>query len=120
MPKKSPTHKDFVDSITERKEDLWNDETEDADAKHYHPYLINHSLITMKNILLLNDLNMYARLDKKMQYHFLLHSIPKGQTYKTMAKSTAKKRVEKMEKLAKEIKRKEGIGGKHAPLKLSK
>jgi hypothetical protein len=123
MPKDALTYSDWVKSIKETKEDLWDDfegddQVEKEYAKSYSPYLVNKSLINSKNILLLNELNGLPHLDKKMQYDYLLHSIPKGQTYKSVSKSKQKKREEKKAELHKEIEKMKGIGGMKAPLKV--
>lgn len=122
MPKDAPTYSDWVVSIKETKEDLWvecegDNKSEKDFAKSYSPYLVNKSLINSKNILLLNALNQLPSIDKKMQYHYLMHSIPKGQTYKSVSKSKEKTRMEKKLELQKEIEKMKGIGGLNAPLK---
>jgi len=122
MPKDAPIYSDWVKSIKETKEDLWagfegDDKGEKDFAKSYSPYLVNKSLINEKTILLLNALNENPHLDKKMQYDYLMHSVSKGQIYKTVSKSAQKKRKEEMIALEKEIMKRKGIGGMNAPLK---
>jgi len=126
MPKDKTSYKDFVWSIKETKENVW-DEFDDADrekefAKGYHPYLITRSLISHKNILLLNELNKNPLFNseptfKKLHHDYLLHAIPDGQEYKTVSMSKEKKREKEMEALRKEVKKTAGIGGKGRPLK---
>lgn len=145
MPKDAPTYSDWLKSIKETKEDLWAEfEGDDADEKRfamsYSPYLITRALMTHKNHRLLHALNKLVgmgqglkmfmsqdqkdmglgEIDKKMHYHYLLHSIPKGQTYKSVSKSKEKKRKEKKEALQKEIQKdieKHKRGGMNAALK---
>ena len=97
-----PTYKDFMQSIKDTKEDLWNDDIEKQLSKKYSKFLTIKGLVSAKNILLLNAINSrQIHLDDKMHYHFLLHSIPKGQKYKSVTK-----RKNKLEKIQSELKEK--------------
>lgn len=97
----TPTYKDFMQSIKHTKEDVWNDEIEKELEKNYSQYLTAKGLVTQKNILLLNAVNLksHSKIDDKMHYQFLLHSIPKGQEYKTVTKTKSK-----LEKIQEELK----------------
>ena len=72
------TFKDFIKSITITKQDLLAGLTEDEQdvaLKNYHPYLINKSVAKHPvNILVVNLINQFPHLDKKLHYHFLLYS----------------------------------------------
>lgn len=127
-----PTYSEWLNSIKESKEDLWSNFDGDADSErdfssHYSPNLIVRGLVTEMNLPILNILNSihppkgrlgmpYLRpLDKKMHYHFLLRSIPKGQTYKSVSMSKEAKRRRKMDALWKEVQRTKGVGGFNSP-----
>ena len=111
MKENKTNYSDIMKSIKETKEDLW---TEDNDVefldKKHHKYITNKGLVTYKNILLLNAVNSLPHLDKKMHYHYLLHSIPPNQEYKSVSKRRTKlqKIEEKLEVLYDKLKK----GGK--------
>ena len=59
---------DYVNSINTTKKYLIND---DIDEKDYQPYMVNRSLSYFADtILMANEMNMNAHLDKKLQYDF--------------------------------------------------
>ena len=76
--KNSPTTvmelKDWLNSINFTKKNLL--EEDPSLAKDYPPYIINRCLSGhLDCILLVNEMNKYASLDKDMQYEFLLNSL---------------------------------------------
>lgn len=66
---------DFVKSINATKKNLITDSTTE---KAYSPFIINRSLsYFIDTVLYANEINQYSHLDNKLQYDYLLHSIPK-------------------------------------------
>ena len=69
-------HSDWSNSINHTKEYLV--ETE-QDLQSYHPYLINKQMARkLENLFVVNQINQYPALDKKMQYDFFFHWIEKA------------------------------------------
>lgn len=72
MKKLSPF--DFVNAISYTKEPLMDDP--EVYEKDYVPYIVNRSLsYHLDSILYANDMNMFHRLDKPLQFSYLLHSL---------------------------------------------
>ena len=62
--------KDWLNSINYNKDDL------SEDIKTYPPYIINRCLSGhLDCVMFANEMNMYAHLDKDMQYSFYLNSL---------------------------------------------
>lgn len=56
----------------------WGQDTE----KEYIPYIINRALsMSLQSVLFANEINKYGSLDKRMQFDFYYHAIPKGKRY---------------------------------------
>lgn len=74
---------DFVNSINTTKKDMMSDTENDSLAeKDYVPFMVNKSLsYFVDTILYSNEINKYPFLDKKMQYTYYLHAIPKGKRF---------------------------------------
>ena len=70
---------DYLTSINTTKENLIVD---DQSEKAYNPYLINHSLSYYSDTVhIVNVLNQYSQLDKKLQYDFLLNIVRKRKRF---------------------------------------
>lgn len=64
---------DYVNAILLNKKDLITDE---ASEKAYVPFLTNRALSYHPDtILYAQEMNSYASLDKKLQFHYLLNTI---------------------------------------------
>lgn len=76
--------KDIVPSILQTKKDVLD--TEDD----YVPYVVNRSLsYHMDCILYANQMNMHSGLSKKLQYHYLLHTVrPMKRKFEKWQKAT--------------------------------
>lgn len=71
--KKKVSFFDFLNSLTESKTYIYNDDT----AKEYQPFLINRGLSQHADcILYANEMNKAHSLSKKMQHDFFFFSIP--------------------------------------------
>lgn len=69
---------DIVKNITESNEDILVDETE----KDYAPFVVNRALsFNLDCVFIVQELNKYGSLPKRMQYDFLRHSIDKRKRY---------------------------------------
>ena len=68
--------KDWLNSINYNKDDL------SEDIKTYSPYIINRCLSGhLDCVMFANEMNMYAHLDKDMQYSFYLNSLRKRKRF---------------------------------------
>ena len=68
--------KDWLNSINYNKDDL------SEDIKTYPPYIINRCLSGhLDCVMFANEMNMYAHLDKDMQYSFYLNSFRKRKRF---------------------------------------
>lgn len=64
---------DFIKDIQYGKNDLM--ET-DADEKDYVPFVVNRTLsYSIDTVLFANEMNRLPFIDRKLQYHYLLHSV---------------------------------------------
>jgi len=70
---------DFINSINYTKENLVVD---DITEKAYNPYITNHQLSYFSDTVhIVNVLNKYHHLDKKLQYDFLLNIVRKRKRF---------------------------------------
>lgn len=68
--------KDWLNSVNFTKEDL------SEDMKSYPPYIVNRCLSGhLDCVMFANEMNMYAHLDKDMQYSFYLNSLRKRKRF---------------------------------------
>lgn len=74
---------DYVNSINFTKKNLMTDTYDDQQAeKEYVPFLTNRSLSYFpESILYAQEMNINHHLDNKLQYEYLLHSVPKGKRF---------------------------------------
>lgn len=78
---------DFLNSINDNKKDLFEDPTAEKD---YSAFMINRGLSFFPDtIMYANEMNQFADIAKKWQYHFLLHSIPKKKRFSKWHKKDA-------------------------------
>ena len=67
--------KDYLNAINHTKERLMDTEDEEWEKK-YPPFIVNKCLAPFQDtILLVNEINQYPHLDKKLQFDFLINSI---------------------------------------------
>lgn len=71
------TASNFFNSISNTKED---DYTQGEIDKDYKPYVVNKMLSKYKDLIhVVNEMNMSSKLDKRMQFDFLMQMVPKKQ-----------------------------------------
>ena len=73
--------KDYLNAINVSKESLLDSEDEMWEKK-YAPFIVNKCVAPFPDtILLVNELNQYHHLDKKLQFDFLLNSLRTRKRY---------------------------------------
>jgi hypothetical protein len=80
---KDTTYSDYMETIKKTGKDIWNDDDECS----YTPYLVQRGLFSddPNAIKLLNIANQRIK-DKKLHYHWLLHTMSKKVTYVSQSK----------------------------------
>ena len=67
--------KDYLNAINHTKDRLMDTEDEEWEKK-YPPFIVNKCLSGFQDTLMLvNEINQYSHLDKKLQFDFLINSI---------------------------------------------
>jgi len=67
--------KDYLNAINHTKERLMDTEDEEWERK-YSPFIVNKCLAPFQDtILLVNEINQYPNVDKKLQFDFLINSL---------------------------------------------
>jgi len=67
--------KDYLNAINYTKEKLMDTEDEEWERK-YSPFIVNKCLAPFPDtILLVNEINQYPNIDKKLQFDFLINSL---------------------------------------------
>jgi hypothetical protein len=67
--------KDYLNAINHTKEKLMDTEDEEWERK-YPPFIVNKCLAPFPDtILLVNEINQYPNIDKKLQFDFLINSL---------------------------------------------
>ena len=67
--------KDYLNAINHTKERLMDTEDEEWERK-YPPFIVNKCLAPFPDtILLVNEINQYPSIDKKLQFDFLINSL---------------------------------------------
>ena len=67
--------KDYLNAINYTKEKLMDTEDEEWERK-YSPFIVNKCLAPFQDtILLVNEINQYPNIDKKLQFDFLINSL---------------------------------------------
>lgn len=75
---------DYVNAICDTKQNLIVD---DVSEKAYNPFMINRTLsYHYDTVLLANEMNLRAHLDKKLQNDFLLNTVRKKKRFAKWAK----------------------------------
>lgn len=70
---------DYLNSINYTKEDIMID---DVAEKQYNAFMVNRGLSYFPDtVAVANEMNMYPHLDKKLQYHFLIHIVRKRKRF---------------------------------------
>ena len=86
--------KDYLNAINVSKESLMDSEDE-AWEKKYAPFIVNKCVAPFPDtILLVNELNRYHHLDKKLQFDFLLNSLRARKRYTPWLKAKKLKNLE--------------------------
>lgn len=76
---------DWLNSINHEKKDLLKEDPKLE--SQYNAFMVNRGLsYFIDTIMFANEMNTYYDTDKKMQYHFLLHGIPKKKRFAKWAK----------------------------------
>ena len=67
--------KDYLNAINHTKEKLMDTEDEEWERK-YPPFIVNKCLAPFQDtILLVNEMNQYPSIDKKLQFDFFINSL---------------------------------------------
>ena len=67
--------KDYLNAINHTKERLMDTEDEEWEKK-YPPFIVNKCLAPFQDtILLVNEMNQYPNVDKKLQFDFFINSL---------------------------------------------
>ena len=67
--------KDYLNAINHTKEKLMDTEDEEWERK-YPPFIVNKCLAPFQDtILLVNEMNQYPNVDKKLQFDFFINSL---------------------------------------------
>jgi hypothetical protein len=86
--------KEYLNAINVSKESLMDNEDE-AWEKKYAPFIVNKCVAPFPDtILLVNELNRYHHLDKKLQFDFLLNSLRARKRYTPWLKAKKLKNLE--------------------------
>lgn len=83
---------DYLNSINFTKEDLMID---DITEKQYNAFMVNRGLSYFPDtVALANEMNRYAHLDKKLQYHFLINIVRKRKRFSKWNKPDLERDIE--------------------------
>ena len=86
--------KDYLNAINTTKEPLM-DTADEQWVKKYYPFIINKCLAPFQDtILLVNEINQFHHLDKKLQFDFLINSLRSRKRYAPWMKA---KKLENLE-----------------------
>ena len=86
--------KDYINAINQTKEPLLDSEDEEW-VKKYPPYIVNKCIAPFPDsVLLVNELNQYHHLDKKLQFDFLINSLRPRNRYAPWMKAKKLKSLE--------------------------
>ena len=86
--------KDYLNAINHTKEKLMDTEDEEWERK-YPPFIVNKCLAPFPDtILLLNEINQYPSIDKKLQFDFLINSLRPRKRYTPWLKATKLENLE--------------------------
>lgn len=83
---------EYVNSINYGKKDIMVD---DIAEKAYNGFMVNRSLSYFPDtVLLANEMNQNAHLDKRMQYDFLMKTVRKRKRFSKWGKASTEKEIE--------------------------
>ena len=86
--------KDYLNAINTTKEPLM-DTADEQWVKKYYPFIINKCLAPFQDtILLVNEINQFHHLDKKLQFDFLINSLRSMKRYAPWMKAKKLKNLE--------------------------
>ena len=86
--------KDYLNAINHTKEKLMDTEDEEWERK-YPPFIVNKCLAPFQDtILLVNEMNQYPNIDKKLQFDFLINSLRPRKRYTPWLKATKLENLE--------------------------
>ena len=79
--------KDYLNAINHTKEPLMDTEDEQWERK-YPPYIVNKCVAPFQDtIMLVNEINQFHHLDKKLQFDFLINSLRPRKRYTPVVKA---------------------------------
>ena len=79
--------KDYLNAINHTKERLMDTEDEQWERK-YPPYIVNKCVAPFQDtIMLVNEINQFHHLDKKLQFDFLINSLRPRKRYTPWVKA---------------------------------
>ena len=83
---------DYLNSINDTKQNLM---TDDITEKQYNAFMVNRGLSYFPDtVAVANEMNMYAHLDKKLQYHFFINIIRKRKRFSKWNKPDLERDIE--------------------------
>ena len=86
--------KDYLNAVNSTKEKLMDDEDETWEKK-YTPYIVNKCVAPFQDtIMLVNEINQFHHLDKKLQFDFLINSLRPRKRYTPWLKATKLENLE--------------------------
>ena len=86
--------KDYLNAINYTKEPLMDTEDEQWERK-YPPYIVNKCVAPFQDtIMLVNEINQFHHLDKKLQFDFLINSLRPRKRYTPWVKATKLENLE--------------------------
>ena len=86
--------KDYLNAVNSTKENLMDTEDETWEKK-YPPYIVNKCVAPFQDtIMLVNEINQFHHLDKKLQFDFLINSLRPRKRYTPWLKATKLENLE--------------------------
>ena len=86
--------KDYLNAVNSTKEKLMDDEDEQWEKK-YPPFVVNKCVAPFQDtIMLVNEINQFHHLDKKLQFDFLINSLRPRKRYTPWLKATKLENLE--------------------------
>ena len=86
--------KDYLNAVNSTKERLMDTEDETWEKK-YPPFIVNKCVAPFQDtIMLVNEINQFHHLDKKLQFDFLINSLRPRKRYTPWVKATKLENLE--------------------------
>ena len=86
--------KDYLNAVNSTKENLMDTEDETWEKK-YPPYIVNKCVAPFQDtIMMVNEINQFHHLDKKLQFDFLINSLRPRKRYTPWLKATKLENLE--------------------------